>query len=426
MRPARSAYIAFGLLLMFVRPSLAQETLVEIIDPWNTATLTSPANEQTTIVIAPLANPPLPVRVLEDAPRPSIIIGETDQRPQQTPEAAQPAPSPEQVAARSLTTLEGWQRYLDRFPEQATDPDILIEMDIALLARMIALSGNGNAGGVARASIRNTRPFDLSRNLQSRIERDLGVTTETVRQVQRALNSAGFDTGTPDGVAGPRTRAQLQSYQVSNNMPATGVISPFVLSSLGLDPQNADYSGLAANGFRPARPYDPDALAVLYDDPRLIRAADVLDAKGQWNWGYYDGRLYITISMSWPGGFMTMSGLAQNAGGELVSITSRAERNFIIDLIEDDPSFFSPLGAGPTIGLLQAPGSREPDGGWEWLSGEPFSYQDWRRNEPNDRSGQGNPERYAIISFDRERESIGAAGWNDTSGTSHSFIIEIN
>ncbi len=35
------------------------------------------------------------------------------------------------------------------------------------------------------------------------------------------------------------------------------------------------------------------------------------------------------------------------------------------------------------IGAIQPPGSPEPSGGWSWLTGEPWSYANWRPNEPN-------------------------------------------
>ena len=45
---------------------------------------------------------------------------------------------------------------------------------------------------------------------------------EQVRQLQTALNARGFDTGTPDGVQGPATRAGLRRYQQSRGLLADG------------------------------------------------------------------------------------------------------------------------------------------------------------------------------------------------------------
>ena len=56
--------------------------------------------------------------------------------------------------------------------------------------------------------------------------RALGMSTsaisQQVRALQAALNARGFDTGTPDGVAGPATRAGLRRYQQSVGMVADG------------------------------------------------------------------------------------------------------------------------------------------------------------------------------------------------------------
>lgn len=45
---------------------------------------------------------------------------------------------------------------------------------------------------------------------------------EQVRALQAALNARGFDTGAPDGVAGPATRAGLRRYQQSIGAVADG------------------------------------------------------------------------------------------------------------------------------------------------------------------------------------------------------------
>ena len=46
----------------------------------------------------------------------------------------------------------------------------------------------------------------------------------TVEQVQQALNDAGFDCGTPDGIAGEMTAAAIRAYEEANGLPADGEI----------------------------------------------------------------------------------------------------------------------------------------------------------------------------------------------------------
>lgn len=56
----------------------------------------------------------------------------------------------------------------------------------------------------------------------------------TIRIVQQALNEAGFNCGTPDGVAGSGTKAAIQEYQKSKKLNVNGVITDELLESLGV------------------------------------------------------------------------------------------------------------------------------------------------------------------------------------------------
>ena len=55
-----------------------------------------------------------------------------------------------------------------------------------------------------------------------------------VKIVQKALNEAGFDCGTPDGIAGSGTAAALKAYQQSKGINVNGVITDELLESLGV------------------------------------------------------------------------------------------------------------------------------------------------------------------------------------------------
>ncbi|MES2383269.1 MAG: lytic murein transglycosylase [Pseudomonadota bacterium] len=50
--------------------------------------------------------------------------------------------------------------------------------------------------------------------------------------LQTALNARGFDSGTPDGVAGPATRSAVRRYQQSLNLPADGYPTVELLQGL--------------------------------------------------------------------------------------------------------------------------------------------------------------------------------------------------
>lgn len=58
--------------------------------------------------------------------------------------------------------------------------------------------------------------------------------SETIKRVQEALNSKGYDCGTPDGDKGPKTTSVIQQYQTDNGLDATGEIDDALLSNLGI------------------------------------------------------------------------------------------------------------------------------------------------------------------------------------------------
>jgi len=57
---------------------------------------------------------------------------------------------------------------------------------------------------------------------------------ETVRQVQQALNDAGYNCGTPDGSAGKNTRRAITEFQTDHGLEPTGLIDDALLVALGL------------------------------------------------------------------------------------------------------------------------------------------------------------------------------------------------
>ena len=87
--------------------------------------------------------------------------------------------------------------------------------------------------------------------------------------------------------------------------------------------------------------------------------------------------------------------------GHLVTVTSQDEHNFLLAQLPNRTECW--------IGLYQdrtAPDYSEPAGGWRWITGEPYAWNDWR-GEPNNANGD---EDFAVMR--------GTAGWNDLSATS--------
>lgn len=57
---------------------------------------------------------------------------------------------------------------------------------------------------------------------------------DTVKKVQEALNTLGYDCGTPDGLMGSMTQGQIEKYQSDNALSVTGTITDTLLDSMGL------------------------------------------------------------------------------------------------------------------------------------------------------------------------------------------------
>ena len=128
-----------------------------------------------------------------------------------------------------------------------------------------------------------------------------------------------------------------------------------------------------------------------------------------------NGHYYEVVSAGRPITWSEANTEALNLDRHLASITSQAESDFIFSLV-DDPSFFVQFSggaafAGPWLGGIQAPGSQEPDGGWGWTTGEPFSFTNWLVPfEPND--SPSNEDRIHYESFSPTGDT-----WNDLQGT---------
>lgn len=59
---------------------------------------------------------------------------------------------------------------------------------------------------------------------------------DVTQRVQEALNRLGFDVGTPDGVAGPKTAEAIRAFERGTGMSESGKINPRLLAVLGSQP----------------------------------------------------------------------------------------------------------------------------------------------------------------------------------------------
>ncbi|MEO8683385.1 MAG: SEL1-like repeat protein, partial [Devosia sp.] len=61
-------------------------------------------------------------------------------------------------------------------------------------------------------------------------------TKEVVSKVQIALAKLGYDVGTPDGMAGPKTAEAIKAFERGTGMSESGAINPRLLAVLGSQP----------------------------------------------------------------------------------------------------------------------------------------------------------------------------------------------
>lgn len=105
----------------------------------------------------------------------------------------------------------------------------------------ILAGGGAGAGSVAIEGARELRlepgtELEIRTGTESRqlARTDPAIDRGVVRQVQEALNGRGYDSGTPDGLMGRRTRSALEQYQRDNGLAATGRIDRQTADSLGI------------------------------------------------------------------------------------------------------------------------------------------------------------------------------------------------
>nr|NCS17784.1 hypothetical protein [Microcystis aeruginosa G13-12] len=173
----------------------------------------------------------------------------------------------------------------------------------------------------------------------------------------------------------------------------------------------------------------------------LVVQIDLLNSLNLKQWkseeggnGHYYKVIYQPNGISWN----TAKAEAEALGGYLVTITSAEENNFVSNLFSGNSSAWKNLGIdtrGPWIGGFQPSNSPEPNGGWQWVSGEPFNYTNWGVSangdkQPLDANDFG--EDY-IHFFGGGNNNFTAKTWNDLhadtssyGGNPLAYIIELD
>mgnify|MGYP000029405889 CR=1 FL=1 len=144
--------------------------------------------------------------------------------------------------------------------------------------------------------------------------------------------------------------------------------------------------------------------------------------------GTYGGKTYWLVG-SWGLSWSEAEVRAREVGGYLVAISSQAENDFIVDLIQDEEFAWRHRDEGsrwqkfgPWIGLVQSEFAEEPDGGWSWSNGEPVTYSNWFVHQPDDYDGVEDFGRYRIFS-----DQTGIK-WDDARSdtTARGYVIEFD
>jgi hypothetical protein len=130
----------------------------------------------------------------------------------------------------------------------------------------------------------------------------------------------------------------------------------------------------------------------------------------------FGGHAYMLVITSSPISWDNARSAATAAGGHLATLTTQAESDFVEKLVADTPAAVNSDGNGPLLGGYQpSPGGpSEPDGGWVWVTGEPWTFTDWGNGQPDNTAGR---EDYLELYQDR---------WNDIENLEgvQSYLIE--
>lgn len=326
------------------------------------------------------------------------------------------------AATQRVNNQRAWFNYFERFPSGTFFDQALTASDNSEL-----LDGM-NFDDYFLLTYDLTAPYDVPRDAIARFETELGVSLEEAGQVQSRLNELGFDAGPVDGQLGSRSREAIMAFQKARQLVQTSALSSATLYALGARPRPVRHTQRPVVSSRIAKAYKADDIALVEVDERVVNAVRAFEKK-RFIYGFYEKRLYVGVKVGTMD-FPTVRDLALPHGGHLVTITSQSENDFVFDLVKNDKHlwFLSPdkSGAdGPTIGLAQEPGAREPDGGFVWVTGEPTRFSPWLSRKPNNDRGDAHFVKFMCCEgFTRHIYAPRAPTWGDSVWAGSSAVYE--
>ncbi|MCK4303367.1 MAG: hypothetical protein KAY24_03945 [Candidatus Eisenbacteria sp.] len=125
---------------------------------------------------------------------------------------------------------------------------------------------------------------------------------------------------------------------------------------------------------------------------------------------YYEGVVVPGDCTREEANQLATSSTWMGAHGYLATSTSAEENEFVWNELGDVGTYW--------LGGYQPPGSPEPDGGWTWVTGEPWVHTNWHQGEPNNSGGN---ECYLHFHM-----SVSNGSWNDYNpeGTAAGYVVE--
>ena len=126
---------------------------------------------------------------------------------------------------------------------------------------------------------------------------------------------------------------------------------------------NTDKNATTAQ-YKAGSNYTANSSAVLYAIWEKIDYNATPAAKGNFNGNTYE---YYTQTLNWNQAYR----FCEKKGGHLVTVTSKEENDFIVELTKS------------RSGNLWAGGKTSDHKTWYWITGETFNYQNWDVGEPN-------------------------------------------
>jgi len=329
-------------------------------------------------------------------------------------------------AALLMQSERAWDIYFQRFPNGFFREMAMLERERLELQDLAE-----EAGAEIVVAETGQTSVAVPRELAELREQNLGLGRDEARAIQVALNQFGYDAGPEDGMIGRGTRRAIANFQLAQGLPSTGVVTLATAEALGVALDVPESATNPIYSSRDARRYDPDQLALIESDTRLLAAVRSL-AQYDLVYGFYEGRIYIALqtwrSFSWE----DVNRIAAEAGGHLATLTSDAENQFVYDLVARDDRFWmlhteGKAAFGPAFGFYQQDGAREPRGGWVWSTGEPVEYTNWSPGEPGNSNNNEWTAWFMKDYYPEIRDDIVTSPqWGDMpDGILKNFVIEI-